>query len=170
MHRTSNLDRRAFLATALAAVMLPHHAAASEISIASRYRMRTLGGLILDRLSGLPVDGEFFITHFRVRIAAEALMKDASGDHLDPRGVAIATVVAEELARKSKWSLEVIGHTAPGTSAFKDHVTSERLAESFRSVLMSRGIPLSKMTAHGAGSAKPVNDFAGGRIELIIRA
>lgn len=164
--------RRDLITCALAILAMPAvPAVAAEPGIASRFRMRTIGGQILANLAPLPVEGAFFGDHFRVRMPASILITNPGEDHLSPDGVAIATRVAEILHRWKGWTATLVGHAALADRDYRNFVISKRLAVSFRATLISRGIEAGRMVASGAGASEPLAPrFADDRLELVIRS
>lgn len=178
--------RRAFLAAAASVLALPA-AAESAMSAAAvsgaartprgfiaRHRAMTIGGQIVQSLN-LPqsaADGAFLRDpyHYRVRIASSELSAIRPAEYLDPRGVALATVMAEVLHAHRRWKLQIIGHSTDTGTELKDYMITARLTESLRATLISRGVDASKIEAYGAGSRAPAPDFAADRIELLISA
>lgn len=178
--------RRAFLAAAASFMALPA-AAESYVGAAAgaghggigsrfvaRHRMMSIGGRILQSLS-LPLeaaDGAFLRDpyHYRLRIASSEMTANRPAEYLDPRGVALATLMAEVLRAHRGWSLQIVAHGGDTGTELKDYMLTARLAESLRATLISRGVDASRIEAAGAGSRRPAGDFSADRIELLISA
>jgi outer membrane protein OmpA-like peptidoglycan-associated protein len=96
---------------------------------------------------------------------------------IDGRGRASVEDVAAVLAEFPKTAVIVQGHTDASGSEEHNQRLSERRAEAVRSVLVSRGVVPSRITALGMGESEPVasNATAGGRqqnrrVDLVLRA
>ena len=73
--------------------------------------------------------------------------------------------VADILAQRPAFNVNVVGHTdSTGSDAYNQPL-SERRAAAVRDYLVSRGIPREKLTSTGRGSSEPIapNDTAEGR-------
>lgn len=95
---------------------------------------------------------------------------------LRPDLISDLEAVAQNLTTYPNSRIEVIGHTDDTGSAAYNMDLSQRRASSVASVLQSRGVPPSRLSAYGRGEDAPVasNATAGGRaqnrrVEIIIR-
>jgi OOP family OmpA-OmpF porin len=86
---------------------------------------------------------------------------------LKPEGMSILDQAAEFLVRNTQWHVEIQGHTdSTGPKEFNDTL-SRRRAESAMKYLISKGVPVARLTAVGLGSSDPVapNDTREGRAQ-----
>ena len=86
---------------------------------------------------------------------------------LTPGDMLILDSVADTLAKRQAFNVEVRGHTDGVGSEESNADLSQRRAESVRDYLVSKGISAAKLTAVGKGEAEPMasNDTADGRAE-----
>jgi OOP family OmpA-OmpF porin len=86
---------------------------------------------------------------------------------LKSEGMAILDRAAEFLVKNTQWHVEIQGHTdSTGPKEFNDTL-SRRRAESAMKYLISKGVPVARLTAVGLGSSDPVapNDTREGRAQ-----
>ena len=84
---------------------------------------------------------------------------------LKPEGMAILDQAAAFLVKNSQWHVEIQGHTDSTGPADWNQTLSQRRAESAMKYLISRGVPVARLTAKGYGPSDPVasNDTREGR-------
>lgn len=122
-------------------------------------------------LSDTPVAAKLLDNHVRVRIPAKIAFK-VGKDELSADGVAILTVVAEELTKQPDVRVEIVGHhdaRADGYAAFN---FTQRRAMAAKATLMSRGIAEERLKATGLGLSFPFTDpysEDNQRLELLVR-
>ena len=86
---------------------------------------------------------------------------------LTPDDMLILDSVAETLAKRTAFNVEVRGHTDSVGSEQSNADLSQRRAESVRDYLASKGVSAAQLTAVGKGETEPVasNETADGRAE-----
>jgi len=84
---------------------------------------------------------------------------------LKPEGMTILDQAAEFLKKNTQWHVEIQGHTDSTGTAEWNQTLSQRRAESAMKYLISKGVPVARLTAKGYGPSEPVasNDTREGR-------
>ena len=85
---------------------------------------------------------------------------DTAKAEMKPQAQTFLTTVAEILKKNAGARVEVGGHTDPQGDAGRNRALSEQRANSVRTFLTGKGVPVGNLTAKGYGSTKPVADNA----------
>lgn len=145
--------------------------AGRELRSWERIRLATFAERMNKSFGDLPVSAEIMADHVRIRIPA-ALSYVSGRDALKPEGVALLTLVAEELTDQKLLRVEIVAHHDARPEAYEAYTFTQRRATAAMAALISRGIDPARLKATGLGLKFPFTDPSSPenqRIELIVR-
>jgi outer membrane protein OmpA-like peptidoglycan-associated protein/opacity protein-like surface antigen len=118
-----------------------------------------------DRCPGTPAGASVDAQGCETELTLRGVNFEYNSAQLTPQDEAILDSVADILAQRPQFAVEVQGHTdGSGPDAYNQDL-SERRASAVRDYLVGRGVPAGRLTARGYGESEPVagNDTAEGR-------
>lgn len=132
--------------------------------------LEDIGGSLRRKLHGSGVECGLMDDHYRVRIPWNLLFASPARTALTPDGVRLATLVAEVMVLKRRWTMQVNGHAADLAQGYDAYIISARQAEAFRAAMISRTVPGQLLRATGLGDNFPVRPLypTNSRLELLV--
>jgi OOP family OmpA-OmpF porin len=118
-----------------------------------------------DRCPGTPAGATVDAQGCETELTLRGVNFEYNSAQLTPQDEAILDSVADILAQRPQFAVEVQGHTdSSGPDAYNQDL-SERRAGAVRDYLVGRGVPATRLSARGYGESEPVadNDTAEGR-------
>lgn len=120
-----------------------------------------------DQCAGTPAGAKVDAQGCEEQLVLRGVNFSTGSATLTPEDALILDSVAETLARRQAFNVEVRGHTDSVGSEASNADLSQRRADSVRDYLVSKGISAAQLAAVGKGEAEPIasNETADGRAE-----
>ncbi|MBW3243526.1 OmpA family protein [Epibacterium sp. DP7N7-1] len=145
--------------------------AGRELKSWERYRLSDFAEHLNKSLAEIPVKAVVLQNHVRIRIPASIGFVPGK-DALNPDGVAILTLVSEQLADQKLVRVEIVAHHDARPTDYEAYTFTQRRAMAAKAALISRGISEKRLKSTGLGSKFPYTSAKSPenqRIELIVR-
>ena len=149
--------------------------AGRHLLAAERGALQLFGEGLRTNLAGHRITVSMMDNHLRLRVPADYLFETREAE-VGRVGLALLTVLAEEVLRNGKVRAEVVAHHAAPDSSYRALIISRRRAEAVVANLVSRQVPSGRLKATGLGDRFPLADsgtragrVANSRIEILFR-
>lgn len=145
--------------------------AGRELHSWERIRLRSFAERVNKKLAEIPVKATVLKDHVRIRIPA-SISYVPGKDALNPDGVAILTLIAEQLTDQKLVRVEIVAHHDARPTDYVGYTFTQRRAMAAKAALISRGIDSARLKATALGTKFPFTDPyspENQRIELIVR-